>query len=292
MATPSHPEATLRLPSGSLVANREAPRGYPEATPRLPRGYPEATPRLPRGYPEATPRLPRGYPEATPRLPPGYLQAPGEDAQGEGRMKNVECRMARQSHPKPHFGKSTKQKAESRNAAGSHPMRPQSHPKASPKPGESICVHLCPSVVLFRVDTAQGFPASLVKALTILIFASLAASITLTITPNGAAVSALMANWRSGLLATCARSSCFRRSTVTGVAFAPRRRTPLGSMLTTRGGASLARFFCAWDDSGRESLRAGCCLKVVVTIRKMSSTMRMSIRATMITAGACRRLCG
>ena len=48
--------------------------------------------------------------------------------------------------------------------------------------------------------------------------------------------------------------------------------------------------FWADEDSGSASLSAGCCLNVVVTIRKISSTTSTSIRATMMTAGAVRRL--
>src|ERR1035437_738372 len=64
-------------------------------------------------YPEATPRLPRGYPEATHRLHSG----------------------SRRSLPKPHFGKSTKLKAESRNSGQRSRKATQSHPKATLRPG-------------------------------------------------------------------------------------------------------------------------------------------------------------
>ena len=43
-------------------------------------------------------------------------------------------------------------------------------------------------------------------------------------------------------------------------------------------------------DSGRASLSAGVCLKEVVTIMKISSTIKISISEMMITAGAWRRL--
>ena len=61
-------------------------------------------------------------------------------------------------------------------------------------------------------------------------------------------------------------------------------------MLTTNGGFSFAPDFCACDDSGIASRSADCCLNVVVTIKKISSTMSTSISATMMTAGVVRRL--
>ena len=61
-------------------------------------------------------------------------------------------------------------------------------------------------------------------------------------------------------------------------------------MLTTNGGFSFAPDFCPCEDSGSASFNAGCCLNVVVTIRKISSTMSTSTNATMMTAGALRRL--
>src|SRR5579859_7071843 len=61
-------------------------------------------------------------------------------------------------------------------------------------------------------------------------------------------------------------------------------------MLTTNGGFSFAPAFLACDDSGNCSFNAACCLKVVVTSRKINSTMSTSISATMMTAGVVRRL--
>jgi hypothetical protein len=47
----------------------------------------------------------------------------------------------------------------------------------------------------------------------------------------------------------------------------------------------------ACEDSGSARCREGCgFLKVVVTIRKMSTTINTSISATMMTAGGGRRL--
>src|SRR5688572_4404633 len=61
-------------------------------------------------------------------------------------------------------------------------------------------------------------------------------------------------------------------------------------MLTMSGAVSSAPDFLACDDSGSARRSAGCCLNVVVTIRKISITMRISISATMMTVGAPRRL--
>ena len=61
-------------------------------------------------------------------------------------------------------------------------------------------------------------------------------------------------------------------------------------MLTTNGGFSFAPAFLACDDSGSASFSADCCLNVVVTSRKITSTMSTSISATMMTAGVVRRL--
>src|SRR5580693_120268 len=57
-------------------------------------------------------------------------------------------------------------------------------------------------------------------------------------------------------------------------------------MLTIKGGSSFAPDLRAWVDSGRLRRRAGGCLKVVVTSRKITSTIRTSIYAKMMTAGA------
>src|SRR5947208_704365 len=43
-------------------------------------------------------------------------------------------------------------------------------------------------------------------------------------------------------------------------------------------------------DSGKTSFNAGCCLKVVVTIMKISSTIRMSISEMIMIVGGWRRL--
>src|SRR3974390_3018812 len=61
-------------------------------------------------------------------------------------------------------------------------------------------------------------------------------------------------------------------------------------MLTTNGGFSVAPCFLACEESGSCSFNAVCCLNVVVTSRKISSTMSTSISATMMTAGVVRRL--
>src|ERR1700679_1964922 len=61
-------------------------------------------------------------------------------------------------------------------------------------------------------------------------------------------------------------------------------------MLTTRGGFSFAPGFTASVESGRVRCSAGCVLKVVVTSRKITSTISTSISATMMTAGVVRRL--
>jgi hypothetical protein len=66
----------------------------------------------------------------------------------------------------------------------------------------------------------------------------------------------------------------------------PMRSMPCASMLTINGGLSFAPDLRAWVDSGRVRCRAGGCLNVVVTSRKITSTISTSIRATMITAGA------
>ena len=56
------------------------------------------------------------------------------------------------------------------------------------------------------------------------------------------------------------------------------------------GTSLVAPSFRAEDDSGSCSFSTGRCLKVVVTIRKISSTMSTSMSATMITVGVDRRL--
>src|SRR5271170_2507537 len=61
-------------------------------------------------------------------------------------------------------------------------------------------------------------------------------------------------------------------------------------MLTTNGGFSFAPSFLACEDSGSASLSADCCLNVVVTSKKITSTISTSISATMMTAGVVRRL--
>ena len=65
---------------------------------------------------------------------------------------------------------------------------------------------------------------------------------------------------------------------------------PWVSTLTISGKSSLAPVFCACVDSGNASFSAGCCRKVVVTIRKISSTISTSISATMMIVGVERRL--
>src|SRR5271154_858748 len=61
-------------------------------------------------------------------------------------------------------------------------------------------------------------------------------------------------------------------------------------MLTTKGGVSFAPGFFDCEESGSCTLSAACCLNVVVTSRKITSTMSTSISATMMTAGVVRRL--
>src|SRR5437588_12796300 len=61
-------------------------------------------------------------------------------------------------------------------------------------------------------------------------------------------------------------------------------------MLTMKGRSSLAPAFLDWEDSGNASLSADCCLNVVVTSKKITSTISTSISATMMTAGVVRRL--
>ena len=62
-------------------------------------------------------------------------------------------------------------------------------------------------------------------------------------------------------------------------------------MLTMKGGSLVVKpSFRACDDSGNASRSAGCCLNVVVTIRKISSTISTSTSATMMIVGALRRL--
>ena len=61
-------------------------------------------------------------------------------------------------------------------------------------------------------------------------------------------------------------------------------------MLTISGASSLAPAFSDCEDSGNASFNADCCLNVVVTIRKISSTISTSINATMMIVGVERRL--
>jgi hypothetical protein len=63
---------------------------------------------------------------------------------------------------------------------------PQLHPATKRKPRQRFLL--------------RAFPDSFVNALTILMWASLAASITLMISPNGADLSAAMASFESGLV--------------------------------------------------------------------------------------------
>ncbi|OQB93859.1 MAG: hypothetical protein BWX84_00416 [Verrucomicrobia bacterium ADurb.Bin118] len=115
--------------------------------------------------------------------------------------------------------------------------------------------------------------------------ASLAASMTLMIWPNGARRSALMASFNWGLPATWVRNRCLRPSTVTGRPSGPTRKKPSASTVTTNGASSWAPVRSAWVDSGSASRRAGCCLKVVVTVRKITITISTSISATMMIGG-------
>src|SRR3984885_2960537 len=121
-------------------------------------------------------------------------------------------------------------------------------------------------------------------------FAALAASITLTIWPHGAFLSARTASFRFGFFAARSLSCSARLSIVTGSASGPRRTTPFASMVTTSGGFSFAPGLSACVDSGSTRCSGGACLKVVVTSRKITSTISTSISATMMTAGAVRRL--
>src|SRR5258706_10696943 len=66
--------------------------------------------------------------------------------------------------------------------------------------------------------------------------------------------------------------------------------TALDVMFTMNGGSLVAPSFWDCEDSGRASFRADCCLNVVVTIRKISSTMSTSTSATMMIVGVLRRL--
>ena len=121
-------------------------------------------------------------------------------------------------------------------------------------------------------------------------FAVLAASITLTSCPTGVSVSARMASvvYRafSRRTASTSRAGSRNASRVTGSVFQIERalfRDPW-----TISALSVAPLLGCFD-SGKSQSDRRCCLNTVVTIRKISTTIKTSMSDTMITVGACRR---